>query len=724
MNVIGRPGADEASPSRLTASGTSPTTWSSRTTVAERVPVVVLLGGPSAEHDVSIVSGTAIADALRRSGAESARSSSTSTAAGGPCRPIIGAATVRQPPTTTRPRWAPRARSTVGAALDRLARADPAPVVVIALHGPFGEDGTVQALLEAAGLAYTGSGRRRLGARAWTRRSSSGCAAGSACRSSTGARSGRRAGRPTRAASGASSTAFAAGPRDPRLMVKPAAPRQLGRDDPRPRHRRARRRRSISPSATTRSRSSRRTSPGARDLEVSIIGNDPARLEIYGPGEIVQRPRVLRLRREVHARPVGDLHPGRGRPIAERAVLHKLARDAYRAIGAEGFARIDFLSRASDLLVSEINTIPGFTPISLFPTLPAEGGLHVRRRLRADRRARPRTARGAGRRRTLRARRPAAMSTRARAARPVACRPHAPGAVGARSRPPRLGRPVARSAPAPRSRCSWRRPRRSTASPPRRPSTYATAARRRRDGHRRGGGRGGARRDPRRRTCSRSQTAPARGARSASCPPSRGASRHGRAAGHARGHARGARADPRLAGRRRGATSSTPTAPCSPCSATSRRPRGGAAGRRGPPGGVGRLSRSGRRSTRSTSTPRPGSARSCPADVGSEAQQLAVIVTDENGFVVRSTARPAGRRSSASTPRACGPRSSSPARSGCCAACSSAGSPWSSGSSSHRRPTARTSPRSSPTRATRPSRRRPRGASRRAAAGCRARAVG
>ena len=47
---------------------------------------------------------------------------------------------------------------TVGAALDRLAAADPAPVVFIGLHGPFGEDGTIQALLEAAGLAYTGSG--------------------------------------------------------------------------------------------------------------------------------------------------------------------------------------------------------------------------------------------------------------------------------------------------------------------------------------------------------------------------------------------------------------------------------------------------------------------------------------------------------------------------------------------------------------------------------------
>src|SRR4029453_6370302 len=45
-----------------------------------------------------------------------------------------------------------------GAALDRLAAAKPAPVVVIALHGPFGEDGTIQALLEAVGLAYTGSG--------------------------------------------------------------------------------------------------------------------------------------------------------------------------------------------------------------------------------------------------------------------------------------------------------------------------------------------------------------------------------------------------------------------------------------------------------------------------------------------------------------------------------------------------------------------------------------
>src|SRR4051812_42961444 len=39
-----------------------------------------------------------------------------------------------------------------------MAGEDVAPVVFIALHGPFGEDGTVQALCESAGLVYTGAG--------------------------------------------------------------------------------------------------------------------------------------------------------------------------------------------------------------------------------------------------------------------------------------------------------------------------------------------------------------------------------------------------------------------------------------------------------------------------------------------------------------------------------------------------------------------------------------
>ena len=174
---------------------------------------------------------------------------------------------------------------------------------------------------------------RRLGARAWTRRCSSGCAAGWACRSSTGARSAPGAGPADRAGVETEIEAFAAGAADPRLMVKPSGlgssvgmtlvhePAELGAGD---RPRVALRHVALVEAYLA----------GARDLEVSVIGNDPARLEIFGPGEIVAGPRVLRLRREVHAGPVRDLDPGRGRRPRARdhpqAGTRRLPRDRCR----------------------------------------------------------------------------------------------------------------------------------------------------------------------------------------------------------------------------------------------------------------------------------------------------------------------------------------------------------------------------------------------------------
>ena len=126
--------------------------------VPRTTPVAVVLGGPSAEHDVSIVSGTAIADALAGAGYPVAswvidldgawwrlpdghrRDGRPQAAYDDPA--ALGATGPHLP----------------GEALDSLATLDPRPVVFLALHGPFGEDGTVQALCEAAGLAYTGSG--------------------------------------------------------------------------------------------------------------------------------------------------------------------------------------------------------------------------------------------------------------------------------------------------------------------------------------------------------------------------------------------------------------------------------------------------------------------------------------------------------------------------------------------------------------------------------------
>jgi len=111
----------------------------------------------------------------------------------------------------------------------------------------------------------------------------------------------------------------------------------------------------------------------ARDLEISVIGTEPP-LGVYGPGEVIAGHEFY----DYAAKYTPGLSETSTRaeiPDVLREVMRKLARDAYRAVGAEGFARVDFLVRDEQVYVSEINTIPGFTPISLFPTMPAEAGL-------------------------------------------------------------------------------------------------------------------------------------------------------------------------------------------------------------------------------------------------------------------------------------------------------------------------------------------------------------
>jgi D-alanine-D-alanine ligase len=338
----------------------------------ELPPVVVLLGGPSAEHDVSIVSGSAIADALADAGA-TVRQVLIDLDGAWWWLPDDHRRGERPASDYDAPaRLAADGPHSVGAALDRLGAEDPGPVVVIALHGPFGEDGTIQAMLDAVGLAYTGSGvaASALGMdKALFKRLCRGL--GLPVVDWREVRASRwRADRPGVRREMA---AFAAGAADPRLMVKPA---RLG-----------------SSVGMTLVHDASELAPaldlafrydtlvlvesyvaGARDLEVSIIGNDHARLEIYGPGEIVSGHEFYDYAAK-YTPGLSETSTHAEVSDVERAVVHKLSRDVYRAIGAEGFARVDFLMAGERIIVSEINTIPGFTPISLFPTLPADGGL-------------------------------------------------------------------------------------------------------------------------------------------------------------------------------------------------------------------------------------------------------------------------------------------------------------------------------------------------------------
>ena len=62
---------------------------------------------------------------------------------------------------------------------------------------------------------------------------------------------------------------------------------------------------------------------------------------------------------------------------AQTAELRRLAVECYRAVECEGMARVDFLLEAAtgQLYINEINTIPGFTSISMYPKMWEQTGL-------------------------------------------------------------------------------------------------------------------------------------------------------------------------------------------------------------------------------------------------------------------------------------------------------------------------------------------------------------
>lgn len=59
----------------------------------------------------------------------------------------------------------------------------------------------------------------------------------------------------------------------------------------------------------------------------------------------------------------------------ERAELERVAARAFEALGCEGLARVDVFLTDEGFVVNEVNTMPGFTPISMFPTCWLNSGL-------------------------------------------------------------------------------------------------------------------------------------------------------------------------------------------------------------------------------------------------------------------------------------------------------------------------------------------------------------
>jgi D-alanine-D-alanine ligase len=118
-----------------------------------------------------------------------------------------------------------------------------------------------------------------------------------------------------------------------------------------------------------------------RELECAVLGND--RPEASIPGEI-----IVKGRHEFYSYESKYVDPDGSEAKIPAAVtaaqsehLRELAIGAFRALDLRGMARVDFLARPSlsEIFVNEVNTIPGFTSISMYPKLWEASGVPLPR---------------------------------------------------------------------------------------------------------------------------------------------------------------------------------------------------------------------------------------------------------------------------------------------------------------------------------------------------------
>jgi D-alanine-D-alanine ligase len=112
----------------------------------------------------------------------------------------------------------------------------------------------------------------------------------------------------------------------------------------------------------------------ARELECSVLGNDHPEASL--PGEIVPS-------KEFYDYEAKYLDEGSELIIPakltqrESKKVQQLAIRAFQAVDCSGLARVDFLMepKTRKIYINEINTMPGFTSISMYPKLWAASGL-------------------------------------------------------------------------------------------------------------------------------------------------------------------------------------------------------------------------------------------------------------------------------------------------------------------------------------------------------------
>ena len=114
--------------------------------------------------------------------------------------------------------------------------------------------------------------------------------------------------------------------------------------------------------------------PHVREIEVSVMGNEDPRASL--PGEIIPGNDFYDYEAKYLSSSSQERLPA---PLSSKltAQVQEMAVRAFKAIQGSGLARVDFLLNdvTGELFLNEINTMPGFTKISMFPKLWAISGI-------------------------------------------------------------------------------------------------------------------------------------------------------------------------------------------------------------------------------------------------------------------------------------------------------------------------------------------------------------
>jgi D-alanine-D-alanine ligase len=112
----------------------------------------------------------------------------------------------------------------------------------------------------------------------------------------------------------------------------------------------------------------------AREIEVSVLGNDGPLASI--PGEVLPSREFYSYESKYVDGTSGLLIPA-PLPAETTEKIRQMAVSAYKAIDCAGMARVDFFIErvTGDIYLNEINTIPGFTSISMYPKLWEASGI-------------------------------------------------------------------------------------------------------------------------------------------------------------------------------------------------------------------------------------------------------------------------------------------------------------------------------------------------------------